>query len=136
MAGQGITTQMYSSACRPLESSKVGQGLNGAALTLQEAERDVVCLQELKAPQEKFPARAIEAAGYGAIWLGQKSWNGVAILAKGQEPHLTRKRLPGEPEDEHSRYIEAIVDGIVNGGLYLPNDNPFPGPSSTTGSAG
>lgn len=93
-----------------------------------EAGPDVVCLQELKAPQEKFPIKAIEAAGYGAVWQGQKSWNGVAILAKGQEPHLTRKYLPGEPEDEHSRYIEAIVDGIVIGGLYLPNGNPYPGP--------
>jgi len=95
---------------------------------LEEAEPDVVCLQELKAPQEKFPIQAIEAAGYGAVWQGQKSWNGVAILAKGQQPHLTRKGLPGEPEDEHSRYIEAIVDGIVVGGLYLPNGNPYPGP--------
>ncbi|MDR6819979.1 exodeoxyribonuclease III [Neorhizobium sp. 2083] len=95
---------------------------------LEEAGPDVVCLQELKAPQEKFPVKAIEAAGYGAVWLGQKSWNGVAILAKGREPHLTRKGLPGEPEDEHSRYIEAIVDGIVIGGIYLPNGNPYPGP--------
>jgi exodeoxyribonuclease-3 len=95
---------------------------------LGEAEPDVVCLQELKAPQEKFPIKAIEAAGYGAVWQGQKAWNGVAILAKGQQPHLTRKGLPGEPEDEHSRYIEAIVDGIVIGGLYLPNGNPYPGP--------
>lgn len=95
---------------------------------LDEAEPDVVCLQELKAPQNKFPINAIEAAGYGAVWQGQKSWNGVAILAKGQEPHLTRKGLPGEPEDEHSRYIEAIVNGIVIGALYLPNGNPYPGP--------
>lgn len=95
---------------------------------LDEAEPDVVCLQELKAPQNKFPIKAIEGAGYGAVWQGQKSWNGVAILAKGQEPHLTRKGLPGEPEDEHSRYIEAIVNGIVIGGLYLPNGNPYPGP--------
>ncbi|QSY97806.1 exodeoxyribonuclease III (plasmid) [Rhizobium bangladeshense] len=95
---------------------------------LDEAAPDVVCLQELKAPQEKFPIKAIETAGYGAVWQGQKSWNGVAILSKGQEPHLTRKGLPGEPEDEHSRYIEAIVDGIVIGGLYLPNGNPYPGP--------
>jgi exodeoxyribonuclease-3 len=95
---------------------------------LDEAAPDVVCLQELKAPQENFPIKAIAAAGYGAVWQGQKSWNGVAILAKGQEPNLTRKGLPGEPEDEHSRYIEAIVDGIVIGGLYLPNGNPYPGP--------
>jgi len=93
---------------------------------LGEAEPDVCCLQELKAPREKFPIKAIEAAGYGAVWQGQKAWNGVAILAKGLEPHLTRMGLPGEPEDEQSRYIEAIVDGIVIGGLYLPNGNPYP----------
>jgi exodeoxyribonuclease-3 len=107
-------------------------GINGRLEVLlrwlEEASPDVLCLQELKAPQEKFPIKAIEGAGYGAIWQGQKSWNGVAILARGQEPHLTRKGLPGEPEDEHSRYIEAIVDGIVIGGLYLPNGNPYPGP--------
>ncbi|WP_262519110.1 exodeoxyribonuclease III [Agrobacterium fabrum] len=107
-------------------------GVNGRLEVLlrwmDEAEPDVVCLQELKAPQNKFPIKAIEAAGYGAVWQGQKSWNGVAILAKDQEPHLTRKGLPGEPEDEHSRYIEAIVNGIVIGGLYLPNGNPYPGP--------
>lgn len=95
---------------------------------LEEAQPDVVVLQELKAPDAKFPAKAIEAVGYGAVWHGQKSWNGVAILARGQEPHLTRKGLPGEPEDEQSRYIEAIVDGVVIGGLYLPNGNPYPGP--------
>ena len=95
---------------------------------LQEADPNIVCLQELKAPQDKFPVKAIEAAGYGAVWHGQKSWNGVAILAKGQHPHLTRRGLPGEPADEHSRYIEAIVDGMVIGGLYLPNGNPYPGP--------
>ncbi|CDN51554.1 exodeoxyribonuclease III [Neorhizobium galegae] len=107
-------------------------GINGRLEVLlrwlEEASPDVLCLQELKAPQEKFPIKALEGAGYGAIWQGQKSWNGVAILARGQEPHLTRKGLPGEPEDEHSRYIEAIVDGIVIGGLYLPNGNPCPGP--------
>ena len=80
---------------------------------LREACPDVVCLQELKAPQEKFPIKAIEAAGYGSIWQGQKSWNGVAILTKGQQPHLTRKGLPGNPEDTHTRYIEAIIDGVI-----------------------
>lgn len=95
---------------------------------LEEAAPDVACLQELKAPDAKFPAKEIERAGYGAIWHGQKSWNGVAILARGQEPLLTRKGLPGEVEDLHSRYIEAVVNGIVVGCLYLPNGNPYPGP--------
>lgn len=95
---------------------------------LAETAPDVVCLQELKAPDEKFPAAAIEKAGYGAIWLGQKSWNGVAILARGETPHETRRGLPGEPDSSHSRYIEALVHGIVIGCLYLPNGNPAPGP--------
>lgn len=95
---------------------------------LEAASPDVVCLQELKAPDTKFPAKAIEAAGYGAIWHGQKSWNGVAILAKGCEPLLTRKGLPGDPDDNQSRYIEAATDGMLIGCLYLPNGNPYPGP--------
>ena len=95
---------------------------------LAEAEPDAVCLQELKAPDNKFPALALENAGYGAIWLGQKSWNGVAILARGAEPIETRRGLPGDPEDDQSRYIEAAVRGVLIGCLYLPNGNPAPGP--------
>jgi exodeoxyribonuclease-3 len=95
---------------------------------LEEAAPDVVCLQELKAPQEKFPEPAVENAGYGAIWHGQKSWNGVAILARGAEPQETRRGLPGDLDDSHSRYVEAAVDGILIGCLYLPNGNPAPGP--------
>jgi exodeoxyribonuclease-3 len=95
---------------------------------LEQASPDVVCLQELKAPQEKFPEAAIRNAGYGAIWHGQKSWNGVAILARGVEPHETRRGLPGDPDDGHSRYIEAAVHGVLIGCLYLPNGNPAPGP--------
>ena len=95
---------------------------------LAEAKPDVVCLQELKAPQEKFPEAAIREAGYGAIWHGQKSWNGVAILARGAEPIETGRGLPGDPEDAQSRYIEAAVAGILIGCLYLPNGNPAPGP--------
>jgi exodeoxyribonuclease-3 len=95
---------------------------------LAEARPDVVCLQELKAPQEKFPAAAIRDAGYGAIWLGQKSWNGVAILTRGEPPVETRRGLPGEPDAAHSRYIEATVNGVLIGCLYLPNGNPAPGP--------
>jgi exodeoxyribonuclease III len=89
---------------------------------------DIVCLQELKAPQEKFPEQAISDAGYHALWHGQKSWNGVAILARSGVPLEVRRGLPGDPEDIHSRYIEAEVDGVVVGCLYLPNGNPAPGP--------
>jgi exodeoxyribonuclease-3 len=95
---------------------------------LGDAKPDVVCLQELKAPEEKFPQAAIAEAGYGAIWHGQKSWNGVAILARGCEPVETRRGLPGDPDDSHSRYIEAAVGGLLVGCLYLPNGNPAPGP--------
>jgi exodeoxyribonuclease-3 len=89
---------------------------------------DVVCLQELKVPQERFPAMALQAAGYSAIWHGQKSWNGVAILARGSPPVERCRVLPGDPEDSHSRYLEAEVGGLVVGCLYLPNGNPAPGP--------
>lgn len=94
---------------------------------LEETQPDVVCLQELKAPDEKFPEAAIRDAGYQAIWHGQKSWNGVAILSK-TELKEVRRGLPGDPDDTHSRYIEAMVNGIVIGCLYLPNGNPYPGP--------
>jgi exodeoxyribonuclease III len=95
---------------------------------LAEAKPDIVCLQELKAPQEKFPEAAIRQAGYGAIWQGQKSWNGVAVLARGVEPIETNRGLPGDPDDTHSRYIEAAIDGLLVGCLYLPNGNPASGP--------
>jgi exodeoxyribonuclease-3 len=107
-------------------------GINGRLDSLLEwlgeAAPDVACLQELKSPDDRFPARAIERAGYGAIWHGQKSWNGVAILARGCEPVETHRGLPGDPEDRHSRYIEAAVRGVLVGCLYLPNGNPVPGP--------
>ena len=95
---------------------------------LAETVPDVVCLQELKAPQDKFPIQAINDAGYGAIWLGQKSWNGVAILRRGGDPIEVRRGLPGDDGDAQSRYIEAAVNGVLVGGLYLPNGNPRPGP--------
>src|SRR6478752_6759701 len=99
-------------------------GVNGRLAVLlrwlKQARPDVVCLQELKAPQEKFPEQAIRDAGYGAIWHGQKSWNGVAILARGTDPIETRRGLPGEPDDGHSRYIEAAINGLLIGCLYLP----------------
>jgi exodeoxyribonuclease-3 len=95
---------------------------------LRERTPDVVCLQELKTPQEKFPEGAIREAGYGVIWHGQKSWNGVAILARNTEPVEIRRVLPGDPDDVHSRYIEATVHDLTVGCLYLPNGNPAPGP--------
>jgi exodeoxyribonuclease III len=95
---------------------------------LAEASPDIVCLQELKAPDDKFPIAAIKKAGYGAIWHGQKSWNGVAILARGVHPVERRRGLPGDAEDIHSRYIEATIGDMVVGCLYLPNGNPAPGP--------
>jgi exodeoxyribonuclease-3 len=107
-------------------------GINGRLPVLlrwlDEAKPDVVCLQELKAPQEKFPLQAINDAGYNAIWHGQKSWNGVAILARDMDIHEVRHALPGDDEDTQSRYIEAAVNGIIIGCLYLPNGNPAPGP--------
>ena len=95
---------------------------------LEQSRPDIVCLQELKAPDEKFPQAALREAGYDAIWHGQKSWNGVAILSRVGEICETRRGLPGEVEDTQSRYIEAAVNGILIGGLYLPNGNPRPGP--------
>jgi exodeoxyribonuclease-3 len=95
---------------------------------LQKSAPDIVCLQELKAPQEKFPEAPIRDAGYTPIWHGQKSWNGVAILSRANAPVERRRVLPGDPDDAHSRYIEATVGGLVIGCLYLPNGNPAPGP--------
>ena len=107
-------------------------GINGRLPVLlrwlAEREPDVICLQELKAPQEKFPHAAIEAAGYQAIWHGQKSWNGVAILSRTGTPVETRRGLPDDPDESQSRYIEAAVNGVLIAGLYLPNGNPRPGP--------
>ena len=95
---------------------------------LQESQPDVVCLQELKAEQDQFPIAALHAAGYGAVWQGERNWNGVAILARGVDPVLTRRGLPGDASDLQARYIEAAVNGILIAGLYLPNGNPRPGP--------
>ncbi|HEX8484612.1 exodeoxyribonuclease III [Sphingomonas sp.] len=107
-------------------------GVNGRLPVLLRwlAERapDVVCLQELKAPDDKFPHAALRDAGYEALWHGQKSWNGVAILSRIGTPVETRRGLPGDPDPAQSRYIEAAVGGVLIGGLYLPNGNPRPGP--------
>lgn len=95
---------------------------------LEETRPDVACLQEIKTQDEGFPIGDIEAAGYGAIWHGQKGFNGVAILARGETPAEVTRGLDGEPEDDHSRYIEADVRGVRIASIYLPNGNPVPGP--------
>jgi exodeoxyribonuclease III len=95
---------------------------------LEREQPDVACLQELKALDGMFPHEALMQAGYHSLWKGQRSWNGVAILARGVQPVEVRRELPGDPLDEHSRYLEAAVDGIVVACLYLPNGNPQPGP--------
>jgi exodeoxyribonuclease-3 len=95
---------------------------------LRAAEPDVVCLQELKCTDRAFPADKLIALGYRSVWRGEQTWNGVAILARHAEPVLTRTFLPGDPEDKQSRYIEAAVNGVLIGCIYLPNGNPQPGP--------
>ena len=95
---------------------------------LKTAKPDVVCLQELKCNDDAFPADALAKAGYASVWRGQRTWNGVAILARGAEPVVTRTSLPGDPNDAQARYIEAAIEGILVGCIYLPNGNPQPGP--------
>ena len=95
---------------------------------LKAARPDIVCLQELKCLDKDFPAATLLKAGYRSVWNGQKTWNGVAILSRRAEPVVTRTALPGDPADTHSRYLEAAIDGLVVGSIYLPNGNPQPGP--------
>ena len=108
--------------------NNVNKRLANLLAWLRAASPDVVCLQELKSTDADFPIQAIRRAGYDAVWRGQKTWNGVAILARGAEPVLTRKELPGDASDREARYIEAAVGGIIVTSLYLPNGNPQPGP--------
>ena len=107
-------------------------GINGRITVLlrwlAEYSPDIVCLQELKAPQDKFPEEALLQAGYNALWHGQKQWNGVAILARGMKIQEIGHILPGDKDDVQSRYLEALIDGIVVVCIYLPNGNPAPGP--------
>jgi exodeoxyribonuclease III len=108
--------------------NNVNKRLDNLLAWLAQTQPDVVCLQELKAEQGAFPADALRALGYGTVWYGQRSWNGVAILARGQDPVLTRSSLPGNPTDRQPRYIEAAVSGVLIASIYLPNGNPQPGP--------
>jgi exodeoxyribonuclease-3 len=108
--------------------NNVNRRLPNLLAWLKSAKPDVVCLQELKAEDRRFPEKALLAAGYKSAWVGQKSWNGVAILARKRPPIVTRTSLPGDPSDQQSRYIEAAVDGIAVACIYAPNGNPQPGP--------
>jgi exodeoxyribonuclease-3 len=108
--------------------NNINRRLGNLLSWLRQAEPDIVCLQELKAADGDFPERAIQRAGYSAVWEGQKTWNGVAILSKHSAPIVTRRTLPGDPLDSQARYIEAAVQGILVASIYLPNGNPQPGP--------
>jgi exodeoxyribonuclease-3 len=108
--------------------NNINKRLQNLLAWLARTQPDVVCLQELKVEQAAFPAPALQALGYEAVWQGERSWNGVAILARGHMPVLIRSSLPGDPEDQQARYIEAAVKGILIASIYLPNGNPQPGP--------
>jgi exodeoxyribonuclease-3 len=108
--------------------NNINRRLPNLLVWLKQAKPDIVALQELKSTDGDFPRGAIEKAGYGAVWRGQKTWNGVAILARNADPVLIRNALPGDSKDDQARYIEAAVRGIVVTSLYLPNGNPQPGP--------
>jgi len=124
---------MYSSRMKiaTFNINNVNRRLTNLLDWLQTSKPDVVCLQELKAAQSDFPETEIRKAGYGVAWRGEKIWNGVAILARGREPVVTRTQLPGDPNDTQSRYIEAAVNGILIASVYAPNGNPQPGPKFT-----
>lgn len=128
MARRAPSTAAKTIKIATLNINNVNKRLPNLLSWLAEAAPDIVCLQELKSTDADFPAAAIHDAGYRAVWRGQKSWNGVAILAREAEPVLTRTELPGDPHDRQSRYIEAAVQGILIGCIYLPNGNPQPGP--------
>jgi exodeoxyribonuclease-3 len=108
--------------------NNVNKRLENLLAWLADGQPDIVCLQELKVEDRAFPEHVLRRAGYGAVWQGQRTWNGVAILARDANPVLTRRELPGDPEDTQARYIEAAVRGVLVGCIYLPNGNPQPGP--------
>ena len=108
--------------------NNINKRLNNLLTWLAKAQPDVVCLQELKVEQRMFPSTALRDLGYRGIWLGERSWNGVAILARDTDPVMTRSSLPGNSDDRQARYIEAAVNGVLIASIYLPNGNPQPGP--------
>jgi exodeoxyribonuclease-3 len=111
--------------------NNINKRLDNLLAWLAKEQPDVVCLQELRAEQRAFPAQRLRTLGYHSVWQGERSWNGVAILARTGEPVLTRASLPGDPQDRQARYIEAAVNGVLIASIYLPNGNPQPGPKFT-----
>ena len=108
--------------------NNINKRLHNLTAWLAREQPDVVCLQELKVEQRAFPASTLRDLGYGGVWLGERSWNGVAILTRDCDPVLTRSSLPGNPDDRQARYVEAAVNGVLIASIYLPNGNPQPGP--------
>lgn len=108
--------------------NNINKRLSNLLAWLDEAQPDVVCLQELKSADRDFPVTKIEAAGYGAVWCGQPTWNGVAILAHDTQPVVTHRSLPGNSTDSQARYLEAAINGVLVTSIYAPNGNPQPGP--------
>src|ERR1700758_1554087 len=124
---------VFSRETKPLKIAtfninNINKRLHNLTAWLARAQPDVVCLQELKVEQRAFPASALRDLGYRGVWLGERSWNGVAILARECDPVLTRSSLPGNLQDRQARYIEAAVNGVLITSIYLPNGNPQPGP--------
>jgi exodeoxyribonuclease-3 len=131
----GVISRVYVEPCEAdtlkiatFNINNINKRLPNLVAWLAKSQPDVVCLQELKAEQQAFPAEALRDLGYRGVWLGERSWNGVAILARDCDPVLTRSSLPGDSSDRQARYIEAAVNGVLITSIYLPNGNPQPGP--------
>ena len=125
---EALAAREFSLKIATFNINNINKRLHNLTAWLARAQPDVVCLQELKVEQRAFPASALRDLGYRGVWLGERSWNGVAILARECDPVLTRSSLPGNPEDRQARYIEAAVNGVLIASIYLPNGNPQPGP--------
>src|SRR5262250_1048544 len=124
----GLSREAGSLKIATFNINNINKRLQNLVTWLAREQPDVVCLQELKAEQRAFPASALRDLGYRGAWLGERSWNGVAIFARECDPVLTRSSLPGNPNDRQARYIEAAVNGVLITSIYLPNGNPQPGP--------
>jgi exodeoxyribonuclease-3 len=127
-AGTALESSTFAMKIATFNINNINRRLPNLLQWLMTQQPDIVCLQELKCTDAEFPAGALREAGYHAVWRGQRTWNGVAILSRGGEPVVTRTALPGDATDSEARYIEAAVDGILIGCLYVPNGNPQPGP--------